>query len=318
MLQIDRWKRILIIGICLLGLLFALPNAFYARVEAHNDAVAQIESTGVETPELSAARDAWPAWLPNTLVNLGLDLRGGAHLLGEVQVQQVIKAELTRYGRNCAVRLAPNGKRWERFAACRRPTAFWQIEIGNPDQLGRAVEIARGFSTPVTTLTGAGQQSLAIDAQGSTLTIQLSDAEKAMTNDRAIQQSLEIIRRRVDEVGTREPTIMRQGEDRILIQVPGVGSADELKALIGTTAQLTFNPVAGSTGNPDQAPDIGQFLAPSLDQEGLYYILEDSPVVTGDDLVDAMSARMRTGCLRSISASVRPAPVPSGPILLPI
>ena len=58
MLQIDRWKRVLIIGICLLGLLFALPNAFYKRVEAHNDAVAQIEATGVETPELIAARDA--------------------------------------------------------------------------------------------------------------------------------------------------------------------------------------------------------------------------------------------------------------------
>ncbi|MEC9104110.1 MAG: protein translocase subunit SecD, partial [Pseudomonadota bacterium] len=62
MLQIDRWKRILIIGICLLGLLYALPNAFYSRVEAHNDAVARIEATGVETPELAAARDGWPSW----------------------------------------------------------------------------------------------------------------------------------------------------------------------------------------------------------------------------------------------------------------
>lgn len=295
MLQIDRWKRILIIGICLLGLLFALPNAFYARVEAHNDAVAQIAATGVETPELVAARDAWPSWLPNTLVNLGLDLRGGAHLLGEVQVEQVHKSRIDALWPE--LRRALGAER-DTVGAIRRvqaPDGVLQIDIGNPDQMGRAVEIARGFSSPVTTLTGAGQQSLAIDAQDSTLTIQLSDAEKALTNDRAIQQSLEIIRRRVDEVGTREPTIMRQGEDRILIQVPGVGSADELKALIGTTAQLTFNPVVGSTGNPDQAPDIGQFLAPSLDQEGLYYILEDSPVVTGDDLVDAMSATDENG-----------------------
>ena len=60
---------------------------------------------------------------------------------------------------------------------------------------------------------------------------------------------LEIIRRRVDEVGTREPTIQRQGLDRILIQVPGIGSATELKELIGTTAQLTFQAVIGKNSS---------------------------------------------------------------------
>lgn len=295
MLQIDRWKRILILGICLLGLAYAMPNAFYTRVEAHNDAVARIEATGVTTPELVAARDGWPSWLPSSLVNLGLDLRGGAHLLGEVQVEQVYKARMDALWPELRRALAAER---DAVGAVRRvpsPEGTLAIEIGNPDQLARAVEIARGFSTPVTTLTGAGQQSLAIDAQGSTLTVQLSDAEKALTDDRTIQQSLEIIRRRVDEVGTREPTIMRQGEDRILIQVPGIGSAGELKALIGTTAQLTFNPVTGSTSDPEAAPGIGQFLAPSLDQEGLYYILEDSPVVTGDDLVDAMPGTDENG-----------------------
>lgn len=295
MLQIDRWKRILILGICLLGLAYAMPNAFYTRVEAHNDAVARIEATGVTTPELVAARDGWPSWLPSSLVNLGLDLRGGAHLLGEVQVEQVYKARVDALWPELRRALAAER---DAIGAVRRapsPEGTLAIEIGNPDQLARAVEIARGFSTPVTTLTGAGQQSLAIDATGSTLTIQLSDAEKALTDDRTIQQSLEIIRRRVDEVGTREPTIMRQGEDRILIQVPGIGSAGELKALIGTTAQLTFNPVTGSTSDPEAAPGIGQFLAPSLDQEGLYYILEDSPVVTGDDLVDAMPGTDENG-----------------------
>ncbi|MFC0201523.1 protein translocase subunit SecD [Paracoccus rhizosphaerae] len=295
MLQIDRWKRILIIGICLLGLLYALPNAFYSRVEAHNDAVARIEATGVETPELAAARDGWPSWMPNSLVNLGLDLRGGAHLLGEVQVEQVYKARMDSLWPELRRALAAER---ETVGAIRRvpsPEGTLAIEIGNPDQMARAVEIVRGFSNPVTTLTGAGQQSLAIQAQGATLTIQLSDAEKAVTDDRTIQQSLEIVRRRVDEVGTREPTIMRQGEDRILIQVPGIGSASELKELIGTTAQLTFNPVVGSTGDANAQPGLGQTIAPSVDQEGLYYILEDSPVVTGEDLVDAMPATDENG-----------------------
>ncbi|WP_265501090.1 protein translocase subunit SecD [Paracoccus beibuensis] len=295
MLQIDRWKRILIIGICLLGLLYALPNAFYSRVEAHNDAVAQIEATGVETPELAAARDGWPSWMPSSLINLGLDLRGGAHLLGEVQVDQVYKARMDSLWPELRRALADER---ETVGAIRRvpsPEGTLAIEIGNPDQMARAVEIVRGFSTPVTTLTGAGQQSLVIQPQGATLTIQLSDAEKAVTDDRTIQQSLEIVRRRVDEVGTREPTIMRQGEDRILIQVPGIGSASELKDLIGTTAQLTFNPVVGSTGDADAQPGLGQTVAPSVDQEGLFYILEDSPVVTGEDLVDAMPATDENG-----------------------
>ncbi|MFN3525506.1 MAG: protein translocase subunit SecD [Paracoccus sp. (in: a-proteobacteria)] len=295
MLQIDRWKRILILGICLLGLLYAMPNAFYARVEAHNDAKAQIEATGVTTPELQAAVDGWPNWLPSSLVNLGLDLRGGAHLLGEVQVEQVYKSRVDALWPELRRALAAERETVGAIRRVQSPDGVLAVEIGNPDQMARATEIARGFSTPVTTLTGAGQQSLAITVQGATLSIQLSDAEKAMTDDRTIQQSLEIIRRRVDEVGTREPTIMRQGEDRILIQVPGIGSADELKALIGTTAQLTFNPVLGSTSDAQAVPAPGQIIAPSLDQQGLFYILEDSPVITGEDLVDAMPGTDENG-----------------------
>ncbi len=127
--------------------------------------------------------------------------------------------------------------------------------------------------------------------------------KRAVTDDRTIQQSLEIVRRRVDEVGTREPTITRQGEDRILIQVPGIGSAAELKELIGTTAQLTFNPVVGTTADPHAQPGVGQTIAPSIDQPNLFYILEQSPVVTGEDLVDAMPRQRRERpAIRSTSA----------------
>ena len=73
MLQIQLWKRVVIWGLVAAGLIFAMPNAFYTRVERHNDAVAAIALSG-ETPELAAARDGWPGWLPGTLVSLGLDL----------------------------------------------------------------------------------------------------------------------------------------------------------------------------------------------------------------------------------------------------
>ena len=111
-----------------------------------------------------------------------------------------------------------------------------QVQISQPEGMPRALEIVRTLSRPVTTLTGVGASDLAINAQGDTITIQLSEAERHASDERTMAQSLEIVRRRVDEVGTREPTIVRQGEDRILIQVPGLGSADELKSLIGTTA----------------------------------------------------------------------------------
>ncbi len=295
MLQIDRWKRILIIGICALGLLYAMPNLFYSRVEAHNDAVAAIEKTGVTTPELEAARAGWPDWLPSSLVNLGLDLRGGAHLLAEVRVEDVYKARIESLWPELRRALAEERATIGAIRRVNAPDGVLKIEIGNPDQIARAVEIARGFSDPITTLTGAGQSSLDISAQGKTLTIQLSEAEKAATDDRTIQQSLEIIRRRVDEVGTREPTIMRQGSNRILIQVPGIGSADELKALIGTTARLTFNPVVGTATDPDARVGVGQAVLPAADQEGLYYIIEETPVVTGEELTDAMPSTDQNG-----------------------
>ena len=88
MLQIPLWKRVVIWGLVALGLLFAMPNTFYTRVELHNDAVVEIEKLG-ETPERLAAKANWPDWLPATIVNLGLDLRGGAHLLAEVRVADV-------------------------------------------------------------------------------------------------------------------------------------------------------------------------------------------------------------------------------------
>ena len=93
MLQIDLWKRLLIWLTCLTGLGLALPNGFYTRVETHNDAAQVIELQG-ETPELLEQVAGWPGWMPSGLVNLGLDLRGGAHLLAEVQVEDVYQARM--------------------------------------------------------------------------------------------------------------------------------------------------------------------------------------------------------------------------------
>ncbi len=93
MLQIDMWKRVLIWSTVVVGLLLALPNGFYTRVETRNDAVKAIE-TGAAGNGLEEQAGLWPGWLPSSLVNLGLDLRGGAHLLAEVKTQDVYKTRI--------------------------------------------------------------------------------------------------------------------------------------------------------------------------------------------------------------------------------
>ncbi|MFT7190448.1 MAG: preprotein translocase subunit SecD, partial [Dinoroseobacter sp.] len=150
-------------------------------------------------------------------------------------------------------------------------------------------------SQPVNTLAAVGATTLDVSFEGDILIVQLSEAERAVTDDRTMAQSLEIIRNRVDEAGTREPTIQRQGTDRILIQVPGIGSATELKELIGTTAKLTFHPVVGRTNDANASPGARNILVPSKDEAGLYYIIEQTPVVTGEELTDAQPAFDQNG-----------------------
>jgi preprotein translocase subunit SecD len=286
MLQFSLWKRVVIWALVALGLWFAMPNAFYSRVEVHNDAVAEIAGFG-STPERQAAKAQWPTWLPATIVNLGLDLRGGAQLLAEVRVGDVYADRLD--GMWPDIRNALRDVRDDAGTVRRQDAAdgVLRVRISKPEGMARALEAVRALARPVVSLTGAGSTDIEVAGEGADLLITLSDAERSATDDRTMQQSLEIIRRRVEEVGTREPTIQRQGEDRILIQVPGIGSAEELKALIGTTAKLTFNPVVNRTSDPDQAPGARNIILPSLDEEGVYYILEQTPVVSGDDLTDA-------------------------------
>ena len=287
MLHTPLWKRLAILAVCLWGLLAASPNLFYARVEHHNDAAKAAAAAGFATAEQAAEIAKWPGIMPSALVNLGLDLRGGAHLLAEVKVEDVYAQRID--GMWPEVRDALRDVRDQVGAVRRQPSVpdVLRVAIGNPDGMAVAMEKVKALAQPVVSLTGIGSNNLDITVEGSEIVIQLSAAEKAATDSRTIQQSLEIIRRRVDEVGTREPTIQRQGTDRILIQVPGIGSAAELKNLIGTTAKLTFNAVVGQTSDPAAEPGARNVLLPSSNQKGVFYIVEQTPVVTGEDLVDA-------------------------------
>ncbi|MFU1608159.1 protein translocase subunit SecD [Sulfitobacter pontiacus] len=290
MLQIDLWKRVLIILTCAAGLWLALPNAFYGPVEQHNDAVKAISVAG-STPELEAQKALWPEWMPERLVNLGLDLRGGAHLLAEVNVEDVYanRMEAAWPEVRDALRSITPVRRVD------APKGELRVRINDASVMAQALEATRALARPVQSLTGTGQNDIVVNGANDIITITLTDAEKQATDERTMQQSLEIIRRRIDEVGTREPTIQRQGSDRILIQVPGIGSAAELKAIIGTTAQLTFNPVVNRGANENAAPGLGNSLLPDAEAPGVFYIIETAPVVTGEQLVDAQPSFDQNG-----------------------
>ena len=291
MLQIGLWKRIVIWSLCALGLLLALPNGFYSRVEGYNDAQKAFETSGLEVKGALS----WPSFLPSGLVNLGLDLRGGAHLLAEVEVEDVYTARMKALWPTLRDTLRPERATIGTIRLQNGPKDQLRVRISKPEAMAQAIALAQGSSQPVSTLTGAGARDLDIYGEDDVLVLTLSEAERAATNDRTVKQALEIIRRRIDEVGTREPTIQRQGSLRILIQVPGIGSAAELKELIGTTAQLTFQPVIGPASDADTDPGFGNELLPSLDESGRFYILDAAPVVTGEDLVDAQPSFDQNG-----------------------
>ena len=286
MLFIDLWKKVVIWVVVALGLVLALPNAFYDRVEQFNDAEKAIE-VGFDNPENREKTELWPSFLPSGLVNLGLDLRGGAHLLAEVQVADVYAQRMTALWPDVRDVLRPERATVGTIRLQKGAPDELRVKISEPAGMDRALQLVRGLSQPVASLGGAMSNDLEVRAEGDEMVVTLSAAEQAATTERTLRQALEIIRRRIDEVGTREPTIQRQGADRILIQVPGIGSAAELKEIIGTTAQLTFQPVVGRGGNPDVPAGAGNEVLPSLNDAGVYYTLVSAPVVTGEELVDA-------------------------------
>ena len=151
------WKRVLILLICSWGFLAAVPNLFYARVEPHNDAIAAIDlAGGTATPEQAAARAEWPDFLPSALMNLGLDLRGGAHLLAEVQVEDVYKSRIDALWPEVRDVLRDLRDQVGAVKSLPSPDGVLRVSITNPDGMAAALEAVSGLGSSVVSLTGIG------------------------------------------------------------------------------------------------------------------------------------------------------------------
>ena len=204
MVNFPTWKKVLVALICFIGLAFAAPN-FVPKV----------------------VTEQLPSWLPNQQVNLGLDLRGGSHLLLEVEVQAVIDEYL-----EALVGSARDELRSERIRYRSLSKTETSVGVTIPDAVDRekAVELLRGVD--------AGAE---IIVEGDRIIIEMTEAQKIERRVSAVQQSIEIIRRRIDETGVREPTIQRQGDDRIIVQLPGIDDPERVKDLLGQTAKMSFH-----------------------------------------------------------------------------
>jgi preprotein translocase subunit SecD len=262
MLRFSAWKSAIIVGICLLGLVYSLPNLF-PRAEM----------------------ERMPDWLPHEQINLGLDLQGGSHLLLEVGVDAVIEERLISLVDEVrgALRVERIGYRG---LGVRGDAATFTLT--DPATAGRALEVLEKLDP------GGISPQLIFREAGGRIEISLSEDAARELQDSAVRQSLEIVRRRIDETGTREPTIQRQGEDRILVQVPGERNPDSIKRLLGQTAKLTFHLVDLET--PVQQALSGNLppgseLLPSAENGGAggaaQYVVRKRVEVSGESLVDA-------------------------------
>ncbi len=265
MLYFASWKRALVVLTCLAGVLFAAPNLFDEQ-----------------------GRASIPSWLPTNAINLGLDLQGGAHLLVTVEVEDVYSERIEQMGGD--MRSALRRASVLEFSPPAVDESGVSIRITDPAQVSAALSAVEDLSgSVVDVLVGASTDEFEIIAEGQVLTASLTEAARADILTRTMSQSLEIIRRRIDETGTREPTIQRQGERRILIQVPGAESSKEVLDLIGRTAKLTFHEVVSAVTDPRTRPGAGEMILHSADEgeQGVFYVLERRPTVSGERLVDA-------------------------------
>jgi protein-export membrane protein SecD len=269
MQALQRWKIWTVVVVLVGAAIAALPNLFSR-----------------ETVQ------AWPDWLPKSQINLGLDLQGGAHLLLEVGVDTVIEERLQDLVSE--VRLALRSERIG-YRGLGVRDGMVRFTLTDPAQ----AEAARAALDDLNPLLPSGGLGMAtarefqvVDDGGGRLGIGFSEEGRAERVRAAVNQSLEVVRRRIDEVGTREPTIQRQGDDRILVQVPGERDPSSIKELLGRTARLTFHMVdMGASLADAEAGRLppGTMLLPSADpDDGVSgWVVQRRAELSGENLVDA-------------------------------
>ncbi len=243
------WKSFTVILLVILGVIFSIPSIIYD--------------------------DKSDNWFLKNKINLGLDLQGGSYLLLEVNLDVLFEEELENFSDSI------------RLLSREAQTKINQISIDD-DQLivifenkNEIKDIKNSFSQIY--------RGVSISEIDNKLIIKLDDIYKKNIQDSAIKQSLEIVRKRIDESGTKEPLIQRSGKKRILLQLPGVKDPERIKELLGKTAKLTFHLVDDENTDALNAnfEPLGKMIVEDIYDKNIKYLLDKRALVGGENLVDA-------------------------------
>jgi SecD/SecF fusion protein len=261
MLRFARWKIFAILAMTFSALLFVAPSMLSPT---SYDAVAKM----------------LPPWAKPATIVLGLDLQGGSYVMLEVDKSSVLHT-MTMNLRDDARRIL----REEKVAitgGVGQQARGVQMRIADPADRAKVMPKFKALMGSYTNRLGGGSPPLEIEDSGDGLIrVSVTDAGLNEKVRHAVDQSIEVIRRRVDALGTREPSIQRQGDDRIIVQVPGLQDPEQLKTILGQTAKLEFRLVAEPGESPAETEELEQTDSASK------MTVERQVMVQGEDLTDA-------------------------------
>ena len=246
------WKWIIVIVSISLAIIFSIPTYIYQN-ETDN-------------------------WFLQNKINLGLDLQGGSYLLLEVESSVLINEELENIN-DLVLQLTRKEKNRILKIETKKDEIFFDFfESNNLENIQSQLSLQ--------------YRDLNISLNEKLLKIKISDNFIKRIEESAIKQSLEIVRRRIDESGTREPLIQRSGKNRILLQLPGIKNPERIKDLLGKTAKLTFHMVDDEDKNSlisKRAP-FGKMIVSDLENNEIQYLIEKKSKVGGENLIDAKAS----------------------------
>jgi SecD/SecF fusion protein len=279
MLQVSAWVRIVVALILIFGIAIALPNVLPDNV-----------------------RNKMPNWLPKNTVSLGLDLQGGSYVLLEVQLDQVLKDQL-----DTMVGDIRRSLRKERigYTDLDHSGEILSLRIRDHTQYDAAFQAIKDLNPQIggAALIGTRQYEIT-EGSNDRLSLKMTEAYKKQLQNDVVSRSIEVVRKRVDELGTKEPSIEQQGSDRIVVQVPGLSDPKHLLKILQTTAKMTFQMV-DETGDlmaaitQHRIPPNDELLEQEIERKGVKQppiLVEKRVLIAGDRLKNAgASTNSQTG-----------------------
>lgn len=264
MVYVSPFKKWVTIALCVLALVYAAPNVVPREIT-------------------KPLEETYSRWLPLHPVNLGLDLQGGSYLLLGVDVEVALRDRMNALLDSTRQALQQDRIGYTGLEVAGHGVAFTLRDTADASKVSK---LAREVDA-----------DLRVDLKGGNrVTLEVTEVAIDRYRTQILEQSIEIVRRRVDESGTREPIIQRSGADRILLQLPGVSDPQQIKRLLGQTAKMTFHLVdEAATMTGGMNPPAGYISLPDRDNPATRVVVRRQPSLFGESLVDAQSSRSDTG-----------------------